>query len=106
MNTQYLVNRTPVTPVGLVVGDRILAIHVEGQPDREIDVVVTSVYAERLEPRHYRVIVGHDAVIDGLPDTGDPFDPARPLRLDDPGTWVSVAPRHLTPVRDAFEVAA
>jgi hypothetical protein len=106
VNIQYLADRTPITPLGLVIGDHILAVHVEGQPDREIDVVVTSVYAELLEPGRYRVLVGHDGVIDDLPDSDDPLDPTRPLRLNDPGTWVSVAPRAITKTRRAFEVAA
>ena len=121
MNTAYLPDRIPVTPLGVVVGDRIFLVHVEGEADRQIDVTVTAVGAELLETGHYKVTIGYlaggdDKAVSDLTEPadlvdGDDEDPANALptfKLDDPGSSVSVAfPRpdvHVAP--NVFEVAA
>lgn len=100
---QYLVDRLPVVPVGLVVGDRILAVHTvhgEAHADdvEQVDITVLTVRADLVEPGHYTVTVGY---LDGGEMAHREFD--------DPGQWLMVAARRLTPpapLAERSEVAA
>lgn len=49
MSPDYLKDRIPVTPIGLVVGDRILAVHTEGEAEEVVDLTVTTKTVERDE---------------------------------------------------------
>lgn len=89
MHFEYLPDRTPVIPLGLVVGDRILAVHtVKGEAGAEVEQVgsdVVSVRAQLVEPGHFKVTIGYLA--DGE---------MAHREFDDPGQWLSVRPRRLT----------
>lgn len=95
MHLNYLPDRTPITPLGVVIGDRILAVHTEGEEVEEVDLTVTSKGVEKVEDGHYRVTVGY------VEDGG-----TKHREFDDPGQWLSVEPRTVAAPKDVFEVAA
>jgi hypothetical protein len=98
MNAQYLPDRFPVTPLALSVGDRILIIHTEGQPDEVVDWWIVGRDEKRAEGGKTAVTVTYrDASAEYAED-----DELPTREFADPAQWVSVA----FPVRRHARAAA
>ena len=95
MSPKYLADRIPVIPLAVFLDEKILAVHIEGQPVEDVNWTVTAV-GPGSEAGTVRISYVDEAGKKGsrgLCSTSD---------------WVSVPfPRiDPAPTRDAFEVAA
>lgn len=85
----YRPGRTPVTPVGLVIGDRIIAVHtIVGNLEETVDITVAAKRTRKVGPGHAEVTIWWDGDVD---EAGE-----KPHRVfDDPAQWLSVVPRRV-----------